>query len=197
MAAGPRGDLRLYRSVHRALLPLDDRFRIPRSVRRALAGDKANAPLGGFHLALNHDFEAVLADCSGRPETWISDELRAVYRRLHGDGLAHSVEVRDRYGLAAGMIGLAIGACWIGETMAHRRPQAGHALLVGLVRALRSGGFQLFDVQLSNPHLQRFGCFDLHDDAFRPLLERARSRPACLRVHDGFLASEPWMAGWP
>ncbi len=196
MADGPRGNLTLYRSIRRALLPLDERFRIPRSVRRALGGGEASGPLGGFHLALNRDFEIVLDDCAGRPQTWISDELRIVYRKLRADGLAHSVEARDHDGLAAGMIGLAIGACWIGETMAHRRPAAGHALLVGLVQALRSGGFQLFDVQLSNPHLQRFGCYELQDDVFQPLLERARSQPAFLKVHDGFLASEPWMAGW-
>jgi leucyl/phenylalanyl-tRNA--protein transferase len=196
MADGSRGDLTLYRSVRRALLPLDDRFRIPRSVRRALEGGDASGPLGGFHLALNRNFETVLDDCAGRPETWISDELRIVYRKLHADGLAHSVEALDGDGLAAGMIGLAIGACWIGETMAHRRTAAGHALLVGLAQALRRGGFQLFDVQLCNPHLQRFGCYELQDHVFQPLLEGARSQPACLRVHDGFLASEPWMAGW-
>ena len=190
MADGPAGDLCLFRSLSRALLPLDGNFRIPRSVRRALNG----GPI--VQLALNRSFEAVLADCSGRNDTWISEELRAVYRRLHADGLVHSVEVHDSDGLAAGMIGLAIGACWIGESMAHRRPQAGHSLLVGLVQALRQGGFELFDVQLSNPHLRRFGCFELDDDAYRRRLEQARARSAYLRLHDGFLSSEPWMAGW-
>jgi leucyl/phenylalanyl-tRNA--protein transferase len=190
MADGAAGDLLLFRSLQRGLLPLDGNFRVPRTVRRALSRGPS------YKLALNHSFEAVLADCSGRSDTWISEELKAVYRRLHADGLVHSVEVHDDDGLAAGMIGLAIGACWIGESMAHRRPQAGHALLVGLVQALRQGGFELFDVQLSNAHLRRFGCFELDDDAFRRRLERARARTAYLRLHDGFLASEAWMAGW-
>jgi leucyl/phenylalanyl-tRNA--protein transferase len=190
MADGPAGNLRLFRSLQRALLPLDGNFRVPRSVGRALR----RGPV--LQLALNRSFEAVLADCAGRSDTWISEELMAVYRRLHADGLVHSVEVHDSDGLAAGMIGLAIGACWIGESMAHRRPQAGHSLLVGLVQALRQGGFELFDVQLSNTHLQRFGCFELDDDAYHHRLKRACARPAYLRLHDGFLASEPWMAGW-
>jgi len=196
MADAATGQLRLLRSRRRALLPLDERFRVPRSVRRALNRHGDPTGLAGFQLGLNQRFEAVLADCAGRRDTWISEELRAVYRSLHAAGLVHSVEVHDEHGLAAGMIGLAIGACWIGESMAHRRPQAGHALLVGLVQALRAGGFELFDVQLSNPHLQRFGCIELDDHAYRLALGRARTRPAYLRLRDGSLLSEPWMAGW-
>jgi leucyl/phenylalanyl-tRNA--protein transferase len=135
----------------------------------------------------------VLDDCAARPSTWISPELKRVYRQLHADGLVHSVEVHDGEGLAAGMLAIGIGACWIGESMAHRRPQAGNVLLVTLVEALQSGGFLLFDVQLSNPHLARFGCLEIDDSTYRRALRLAVGQPASLRLHDGALASEAWM----
>jgi leucyl/phenylalanyl-tRNA--protein transferase len=91
------------------------------------------------------------------------------------------------------MLAIGIGACWIGESMAHRRPQAGNVLLVTLVEALQSGGFLLFDVQLSNPHLARFGCLEIDDSTYRRALRLAVGQPASLRLHDGALASEAWM----
>jgi leucyl/phenylalanyl-tRNA--protein transferase len=187
MADPDSGQLQLYRSRRRALLPLDGRFHEPRSLRRW-------RQRGGYQLRLNREFDAVLADCADRPSTWISPELGRIYRQLHSDGMAHSVELHDEKGLAAGMLALAIGACWIGESMAHRRPQAGNLLLVELVTALRTGGFRLFDVQLSNPHLQRFGCLEIADAQYRSLLAEAVREPACLRLQDGPWVSEAWVA---
>ena len=172
------------------MLPLDHRFHLPRSLRRARRqGDWQQ----NWRLGLNGHFEAVLDDCAARPSTWISPELKRVYRQLHADGLVHSVEVHDSEGLAAGMLAIGIGACWIGESMAHRRPQAGNVLLVTLVEALQSGGFLLFDVQLSNSHLARFGCQEIDDSTYRRALRLAVGQPASLRLHDAALASEAWM----
>ncbi|MFO0039292.1 MAG: leucyl/phenylalanyl-tRNA--protein transferase [Synechococcaceae cyanobacterium] len=190
MADPESGALALHRSLRRGVLPLDHRFRLPRSVRRARRQEPWRQ---GWQLVLNRRFEAVLSDCSVRPSTWISPELQQIYRQLHADGLAHSVEVQDAEGLAAGMLAIGIGACWIGESMAHRRPQAGNVLLVALVEALRRGGFQLFDVQLSNPHLARFGCLEIDDLTYRRALAQAVSQPASLRLEDGALSSEAWM----
>jgi leucyl/phenylalanyl-tRNA--protein transferase len=187
MADPESGRLGLHRSLRRGLLPLDERFHVPRSLGRARRA-------GGYQLRLNQEFDAVLADCANRPSTWISPELQRVYRQLHRDGLVHSVELHDGEGLAAGMLGLAIGACWIGESMAHRRPQAGNLLLVELVAALRGGGFRLFDVQLSNPHLRRFGCLEIEDVPYRRLLAEAVGQGASLRQGDDGLVSEAWVA---
>jgi leucyl/phenylalanyl-tRNA--protein transferase len=196
MAQPDAGRLGLFRSRQRAILPLDERFHMPRSLRRALRGGPSQETAGPprWHLRLNQSFDAVLADCSGRPQTWISPELRRIYRQLHQAGLVHSVEIHDEEGLAAGMLALGIGACWIGESMAHRRPQAGNALLVLLVEALRAGGFKLFDVQLSTPHLQRFGCVEIDDASYRLQLAEAVRRPAYLRHQGGCLTCEAWVA---
>lgn len=186
MADATSGRLALWRSRSRALIPLDDAFRVPRSVRRHLGRD-------GFELCLNRSFEAVLSGCADRPDTWISGELARIYGHLHRAGWAHSVEVWQGQELAAGLLAIGIGGCWIGESMVHHRAHAGNVMLVGLVEALGASGFNLFDVQLSNPHLERFGCRELDDTAYMALLRAARSRTTTLRLGESVVACEGWM----
>lgn len=188
--ADPAKPLGLFRSRRRALMPLDQRFTIPRSVRRALRTTQRDCR---FTPSLNRAFEQVVAGCSDRPSTWISPELVRIYAQLHAAGVAHSVELWEGDELAAGLLAIGVGACWIGESMAHWRPEAGNLLLVQLVQALRQGGFALFDIQLSNPHLERFGCFQLPDDAYEIALHQARQRPAHLRLGEDAITSEAWM----
>ncbi|MEB3362448.1 MAG: leucyl/phenylalanyl-tRNA--protein transferase [Synechococcaceae cyanobacterium] len=179
------GALQLYRSLERALLPLDSSLHASRSLGRVLRARP-------FRLSLNRAFHAVVQACADRPETWISPQLTAVYGRLHAAGIAHSVEAWQGNVLAAGLLGIAIGRCWIGESMAHRLPNAGKVLLVELTAALEWGGFSLFDVQLSTPHLKRFGCFSISDAEYTDQLHRARCRPGRLRLGDDSLESHTW-----
>ncbi|MEB3167653.1 MAG: leucyl/phenylalanyl-tRNA--protein transferase [Synechococcaceae cyanobacterium] len=182
---GEHRPLQLYRSRERALLPLDGSLHCPRSLRRVLQA-------GCVQLSLNRAFSAVLRVCANRSDTWISPELIDLYERLHAAGLAHSVEAWQNDGLAAGLLAIAIGRCWIGESMAHLRPNAGNVLLVKLAAALEWGGFALFDVQLSSPHLRRFGCLTVSDTAYLARLRRARSQPARLQLGGDRIESRSW-----
>ena len=85
MENDPDVGLNWYSSRERTLIPLDDRFRFPTSLRRALNQNR-------FEVRINTAFEAVVEGCADRPETWISDELKGIYRRLHQEGWAHSFE---------------------------------------------------------------------------------------------------------
>jgi len=66
-------------------------------------------------------------------------------------------------------------------------------LLVQLQSALRQGGFELFDVQLSNPHLERFGCFELSDADYTSCLAKAVQQPARLQIGSSAVSSGAWM----
>ena len=187
MAEGPDRALGLFRARKRALIPLDQHFHVPRSLKRQLRP-------GRFELKLNSAFAAVVDGCADRPSTWISLELRAIYQELHRLGWAHSIEAWDEQGLAGGQLGLAIGRCWIGESMYHRRPHASNVVLVSLQKALAEGGFVLFDVQLSNPHLERFGCFCISDEDYSKQLQQAVSHPAELRLNRYTIHSCAWMS---
>jgi leucyl/phenylalanyl-tRNA--protein transferase len=187
MAEGSDGSLGLFRAQERALIPLDGRFHVPRSLRRQLRPDR-------FELRIDTAFTEVVAGCSDRPSTWISPELQAIYSALHQLGWAHSIEAWDGQGLAGAQLGLAIGRCWIGESMFHQRPHASNVVLVALQQALVDGGFALFDVQLSNPHLERFGCFCISDAAYSAQLQAAVRSPAVLELNQFTIHSRAWMS---
>ena len=150
----------------RVLIPLDDRFRFPRSLRRVLNRQQ-------FHYRINGDFEAVVDGCAARRETWISPDLRGIYQSLHQDGWAHSFETWQGNQLAGGVLGLAIGGAFIGESMFFAIPDGSKVAMVGLVDHLRRQGFLLFDAQLSNPHLTRFGAINVSQEQYMQQLAEA------------------------
>lgn len=163
------GKLGWYSSRIRALIPLDERFRYPKSLNRVLNQNR-------FSVAINRDFRGVCAGCADRPTTWISDELMDIYDRLHRAGWAHSFETWEGDELAGGILGIAIKGVFIGESMFYRIPDGSKVAMVKLVEHLRSRGFLLFDAQMQNPHLERFGAREIADKEYDRLLEQALSR---------------------
>ena len=55
-------------------------------------------------------------------------------------------------------------------------PDASKVAMVKLVERLRSRQFLLFDAQMTNPHLERFGATQVDDRTYRNLLEQAVKR---------------------
>lgn len=163
------GELGWYASRKRAILPLDERFRYPKSLRRVLNQER-------FSVAINRDFWAVCQGCSNRETTWISPELKEIYWALHQAGWAHSFETWHGDELAGGVLGIAIGCVFIGESMFFRIPDGSKVALVKLVEHLRSRRFLLFDVQMQNPHLSRFGTLEVSDQEYQTLLREAIAR---------------------
>ena len=166
MADEEDGGLGWYTSRQRALIPLDDRFRFPKSLRRTLNKQR-------FRPAINQDFAAVLAGCANRESTWISDELKAVYLLLHRTGWAHSFETWEGDRLAGGVLGIVVGGAFMGESMFYSIPEGSKVAMVALVNCLRQQGFLLFDAQMNNPHLERFGSFIIGETDYDKLLQRA------------------------
>jgi leucyl/phenylalanyl-tRNA--protein transferase len=155
-----------YSSRERALIPLDDRFRYPKSLQRVLNQNR-------FTVAVDRDFKAVVAGCANRDSTWISPELQALYWELHQAGWAHSFETWQGDELAGGILGIVIGGAFIGESMFYRIPDGSKVAMVKLVERLRDRQFLLFDAQLSNPHLQRFGAYVIPQRDYQKLLRQA------------------------
>ena len=162
--------LNWYSSRKRALIPLDDRFRYPKSLRRTLNQ-------GRFEVAFNRDFHAVVEGCAARETTWISDELKAIYRMLHRAGYAHSFETWQGDQLAGGILGIVLGGAFIGESMFFRIPDGSKVAMVKLVEWLRSQNFLLFDAQMTNPHLERFGAYIVDGEVYEAMLYDAIQRP--------------------
>ncbi len=169
LMADPGESLSWYSSRERALIPLDQRFRYPRSLQRVLNQER-------FTPAINRDFAAVVAGCADRDTTWISAELHQVYQALYKAGWAYSFETWQGDELAGGILGIAIGGAFIGESMFYRIPEGSKVAMVKLVEWLRARNFLLFDAQMTNPHLERFGSYIVSNQEYQALLKQALSR---------------------
>ena len=170
MADEEGADLGWYSSNQRTLIPLDERFRYPKSLRRSLNQKR-------FTPAIDRDFAAVVEGCADRETTWISEALKEVYFRLHRAGYAHSFETWQGDQLAGGFLGIVLGGAFIGESMFYRIPEGSKVAMVMLVEHLRSRNFLLFDAQIMNPHLARFGAFEVEKTVYDATLYEAVQRP--------------------
>ncbi len=174
MADEDEGGLGWYTSRKRAIIPLDDRFRHPKSLRRVLNQKR-------FDVAINRDFPAVLEGCANRETTWISEDLKEIYRLLHREGWAHSFETWEGDRLAGAILGIVIGGAFMGESMFFNIPEGSKVAMVELVNRLRAQDFVLFDAQMQNPHLERFGAYVIGDREYEVLLREAIARDCTLR----------------
>jgi leucyl/phenylalanyl-tRNA--protein transferase len=157
--------------LDRAVLPLDG-LRVTRSLRKMTHH---------YQIRVDTDFEGVLAGCGDprRPDGWIDDSVRRVYRQLHAAGTVHSVEAWTADGeLAGGLYGVSIGGLFAGESMFHRPDigrDASKVALVALVDLLRADGGEgrLLDVQWATPHLQSLGVVEVPRPQYLRLLAAA------------------------
>lgn len=155
-----------YSSDQRTLIPLDDRFRYPKSLQRVLNKNT-------FSVAINQDFLGVCQGCAHRETTWISSELIDIYLELHQAGWAYSFETWQNDQLAGGILGIVIQGAFIGESMFFNIPNGSKVAMVKLVEHLRSQNFVLFDAQMQNPHLERFGSYIIGNKEYMKLLSQA------------------------
>jgi leucyl/phenylalanyl-tRNA---protein transferase len=171
----PGGLMGWYSPLRRGVLPLDG-LRVSRSLRKML---------GRYEIRTDTAFDAVLAGCADRrrPNGWIDDRIRRVYRQLHRRGIVHSVEAWTAAGeLAGGLYGVSVGGLFAGESMFHRPDigrDASKVALVALVERLRSAGTQdrLLDVQWVTPHLASLGVVEIPRAEYLQRLAAALHRP--------------------
>jgi leucyl/phenylalanyl-tRNA--protein transferase len=169
--AESRADPELYwiDPKQRGILPLDA-FHVPHSLRKTIRRRV-------FEVRVDTAFKEVMEACAepgpGRPDSWINDEILALYTALHEARHAHSVEAWRDGKLVGGLYGVTIGAAFFGESMFSRETDASKVALVHLVARLRCGGFELLDTQFVTKHLARFGVVEI---------PRQRSRRSCSRA---------------
>ena len=149
----------------RGILPLSG-FHMSRSLRRRIRRES-------FTIRTDSAFEAVVAGCADRSETWINAKIAELYGALHEAGFAHSLEVWDGPDLVGGVYGVTLGAAFFGESMFSRRTDASKIALAYLVDRLRLGGFTLFDTQFLTDHLRSLGGIEISREDYRARLARA------------------------
>jgi leucyl/phenylalanyl-tRNA--protein transferase len=153
----------------RGILPLDE-FHIPRSLRKTLRRKT-------FDIRINTAFNQVVEKCAEetqeRDKTWINEQIRQLYAKLHDMGYAHSVEAWADEKLVGGLYGVSVGGAFFGESMFSRQTDASKVCLVHLVERLIKRGFSLLDTQFTTTHLERFGVVEINKDQYLDLLQIA------------------------
>jgi leucyl/phenylalanyl-tRNA--protein transferase len=132
-------------------------------------------------LRVNTAFADVIGACAGprRHEqgTWITDDMRAAYERLHAEGWAHSVEVWQDDELVGGLYGLAIGRAFFGESMFSGQSNASKMALLFIDRLLSSGELGVLDCQMQSGHLMSLGAVTIPRSEFVKQLDELCNPP--------------------
>ena len=186
----------------RGVLPLteQDGLHVSRSLERRIRS-------GWFELRADTDFEEVVHRCAADREdgSWIDGRIVRWYRDLFERGHAHCMEAwRTDPGtgteeLVGGVYGVSIGSAFFGESMfsrplerlpnGERHPldgaDASKVCLIALVRHLRACGYELFDTQFQNDHIEQFGVHEIPQEEYLERLESSVDRPDAWRPLGG------------
>ena len=153
-----------------------NKLKISKSMRQILRK-------GLFKVTYNQAFEEVIANCKtinreaqGETGTWITDEMKEAYIKLHKLGVAKSVEVwkrsfdcaqDDNYELVGGLYGLEINDIFCGESMFSKVSNASKVAFISLVK---NSHYKLIDCQIYNPHLASLGAEEISRSEFLEIL---------------------------
>ncbi|MBS1668972.1 MAG: leucyl/phenylalanyl-tRNA--protein transferase [Bacteroidetes bacterium] len=115
-----------------------------------------------FSFSINQAFSEVINNCKSisrkdQTGTWITDEMKEAYIRLHQLGHAHSAEVWEGKELVGGLYGIRMGKCFFGESMFSKVSNASKYAFISYVQALLLAGIKLIDCQVYTEHLESLG----------------------------------------
>jgi leucyl/phenylalanyl-tRNA---protein transferase len=163
-------ELYWYCPEKRGVLPLES-FHVPRSLEKFLR----HCP---YEVTADKAFEQVIRACADartrqREDTWINDEIIALYCELAQRGHAHSVECWQEGMLAGGLYGVSLGGAFFGESMFSLAVNASKVALVNLVERLKRAGYELLDTQYVNDHLLQFGVIEINRADYLQALTKA------------------------
>jgi len=162
-------------SPHPRPVLFPEQVTVPRSLRRRIRQS-------AWVTTMDAAFDAVIAGCAERDETWISPAMQSAYRALHRAGVAHSLEVwaGDGDELAGGLYGVLTGRVFAGESMFFRVPDASKAGVVDLCQRLVEAGVVMVDTQDESEHMARLGQLLLHREDYVDILHHLRDAPVDL-----------------
>ena len=137
-----------------------------------------------FEMRINSDFIGVMNGCGAIREyaegTWVNDEIKTAYLRLHELGIAHSVETYLDGALVGGLYGVSWGNYFCGESMFHTVDNASKAALAFLVDRCHNRGAAWIDCQLQNPFFEKVGAREIPREEFLKMLDEAMNVPTRL-----------------
>ncbi|GGA85656.1 leucyl/phenylalanyl-tRNA--protein transferase [Puia dinghuensis] len=130
-----------------------------------------------FDFRTDTAFSEVITNCKtiarrGQESTWITDEVKAAYTRLHEAGIAHSAEAWYEGDLVGGLYGVRMGKVFFGESMFSKVSNASKYAFIRYVQQLQAEGVMLIDCQVYTEHLESLGARMIAREDFITLLDR-------------------------
>lgn len=133
-----------------------------------------------FRVTYNQDFLGVIESCAaikrdGQNGTWITQEIKDAYLKLHYLGIVQSVEVWQEGQLVGGLYGIYLKdkKIFCGESMFAKVSNASKYGFITYVRKLRKAGVKLIDCQIYTDHLSSLGAVEIPRKEFLDYLKGA------------------------
>jgi leucyl/phenylalanyl-tRNA--protein transferase len=144
-----------------------DQLKVSASMRQVLRR-------GVFRITYNQAFASVINRCSAIPRagqdgTWITEEMKKAYIRLHEAGFATSVECWKDGVLVGGLYGVSIGAFFFGESMFADVSNASKAAFITFVQE-HAHEVQMIDCQVHTEHLASLGAVFISREEFLEII---------------------------
>ena len=141
---------------------------ISKSMRRLMAKNE-------FTLSWNKAFEEVIDQCQKSPRkdqlgTWITEDMKQAYIKLHKMGFAKSIEVWREDELIGGLYGIDLGHVFCGESMFSKVSNTSKLAFIHLVQELQKKEYKLIDCQVYNEHLESLGAREIPRSEFMGFL---------------------------
>ncbi|MGB4497805.1 MAG: leucyl/phenylalanyl-tRNA--protein transferase [Methylococcaceae bacterium] len=157
----------LWWSPNPRLVLFPEKLKISKRLAKTLRQNK-------FNLTTNHAFDLVIEKCAelrvNVEGTWISDEIKKAYSKLHREGFAHSFEAWQNGELVGGLYGVALGNVFFGESMFHTISDASKVAFAYSISQLKMLDYQLIDCQVHSNHLVSLGAEEISRAKFAELL---------------------------
>jgi leucyl/phenylalanyl-tRNA---protein transferase len=129
-----------------------------------------------FTFTINKAFAEVISSCKtidrpGQSGTWITNQVKEAYIRLHQLGFAHSAEVWQGNELVGGLYGIRLGKVFFGESMFSKMSNASKYAFISYMQHLEQEDVQLIDCQVYTEHLESLGAHMISREDFVELLQ--------------------------
>jgi leucyl/phenylalanyl-tRNA--protein transferase len=130
-----------------------------------------------FTFTIDRAFTEVISNCKtvprrGQDGTWITEDVREAYTRLHKAGYAHSAEVWQGDELVGGLYGVCLGHVFFGESMFSKVSNASKYAFISYVEHLKTEDVQLIDCQVYTAHLESLGARMMARQNFVQMLKK-------------------------
>ena len=164
------GSLILWWSPDLRMVLFPERIKVSKSMRKVLKSNQ-------FSVTKNSCFEAVVDQCAlakreGQEGTWITNEMKEAYLKLHEMGHAKSYEVWQDDKMVGGLYGIDLGHIFCGESMFSLVSNASKFAFIQLAEELHKKNYSLIDCQLYTKHLESLGAEEIPRSRFIEILKK-------------------------